>query len=185
MFGNLYTLHHFFFDEIDSFLMKQSDSEYEASMRFKTEFMVQLDGCRNKCNSSSSQAAALTKSVVLIGCTNCSWDIDGAISRRFQRRIYIPLPDSGFRNSVLQSLLLVWFRINRTVKAISQKKTEGYSCSDLTSVASDAAFGPLCSVRGIKEMSKVHPADIRPVNYEDYLIAVQNYPQSLSETSLQ
>jgi SpoVK/Ycf46/Vps4 family AAA+-type ATPase len=149
--------------------------------------MIQLDGCKNNSNSSSSQTTAFTKRVLLIGCTNCPWDIDDAIMRRFQRRIYIPLPDPETRNSVLQSLLHKSAPHSVSTEQLRQlvEKTEGYSCSDLTSVASDAAFGPLRSVGGIKEISIVHPSDIRPVNYKDYLIALQNYPKSLSETSLQ
>lgn len=33
------------------------------------------------------------KSIVVIGASNCPWDIDDAIRRRLEKRIYIPLPN--------------------------------------------------------------------------------------------
>lgn len=167
-----------FVDEIDSLLSKRNESEHEASRRFKTEFMVQMDGCKNDDSN---------KSILVIGCTNCPWDIDDAIMRRFQRRIYIPLPDAETRKAVLQSILNKCKPHSLSKQQLMQlvDKTEGYSCSDLTSVGSEAAFGPLRSLGGIEEISKVNPKDVRPISYEDFLCALQSYPKSISKGLLQ
>jgi ATP-dependent 26S proteasome regulatory subunit len=175
-----------FVDEIDSLLSKRSESEHEASRRFKTEFMVQMDGCQK--DAFSSVAGEATANLVLvIGCTNCPWDIDDAIMRRFQRRIYIPLPDAETRKAVLQSILNKCKPHSLSKQQLMQlvHRTEGYSCSDLTSVGSDAAFGPLRSLGGIEEISKVNPKDVRPVSFDDFLNALQSYPKSISKASLQ
>jgi spastin len=175
-----------FVDEIDSLLSKRSESEHEASRRFKTEFMVQMDGCKK--DMISSVAGEATENLILvIGCTNCPWDIDDAIMRRFQRRIYIPLPDAETRKAVLQSILNKCKPHSLSKQHIMQlvHRTEGYSCSDLTSVGSDAAFGPLRSLGGIEEISQVNPKDVRPVSFDDFLSALQSYPKSISKASLQ
>jgi vacuolar protein-sorting-associated protein 4 len=31
--------------------------------------------------------------VLILGATNCPWAIDQAVRRRFEKRVYIPLPD--------------------------------------------------------------------------------------------
>lgn len=166
-----------FVDEIDSLLSKRKENEHEASRRFKTEFMIQMDGIKN--NSSNG--------VLVIGCTNCPWDIDDAIIRRFQRRIYIPLPDVDTRKAVLQSILNKCKPHSLSKQQLIQlvNITEGYSCSDLTSVGSEAAFGPLRSLGGIQEISKVKQKDVRPINYDDFLSALQSNPRSVSRGLLQ
>ena len=45
--------------------------------------MAQINGVHARDN----------RNIVIIGATNCPWNIDKAIRRRFQKRIYIPLPN--------------------------------------------------------------------------------------------
>jgi len=90
-----------FFDEIDALLSsRKAEGEHEASRRFKTEFMVQVDGVASGGSDDDVQHR-----VLVIGCTNCPWDIDDAVMRRFQRRIYIPLPDAEARKALFRSML--------------------------------------------------------------------------------
>lgn len=75
-----------FIDEIDSMVSARSDGENEATRRIKTEFLVQMDGVGKD-----------DTGILVLGATNIPWDIDPAARRRFQRKIYIPLPDETAR----------------------------------------------------------------------------------------
>lgn len=76
-----------FVDEIDSLTSSRSDGENDASRRVKTEFLVQMQGVGGNDDDG----------VLLLAATNIPWSLDSAIRRRFERRIYIPLPDRGAR----------------------------------------------------------------------------------------
>lgn len=69
-----------FVDEIDSILSARSSNEHEASRRMKTEFLVQMDGVNNQKSDDR---------VLVLAATNIPWELDGAVQRRFVKKIYI------------------------------------------------------------------------------------------------
>lgn len=71
-----------FVDEIDSLCGSRSEGENETSRRIKTEFLVQMNGVGNDMDG-----------VLVLGASNVPWELDPAIRRRFEKRIYIPLPE--------------------------------------------------------------------------------------------
>eukprot|EP00297_Palpitomonas_bilix_P005985 CAMPEP_0113888584 /NCGR_PEP_ID=MMETSP0780_2-20120614/12949_1 /TAXON_ID=652834 /ORGANISM="Palpitomonas bilix" /LENGTH=434 /DNA_ID=CAMNT_0000877441 /DNA_START=52 /DNA_END=1356 /DNA_ORIENTATION=+ /assembly_acc=CAM_ASM_000599 len=122
-----------FIDEIDSLASARSDNESESSRRIKTEFLVQMDGVGQGLDG-----------VLILGATNLPWNIDSAILRRFQKRIYIPLPDFPGRRVMLD------IRIGKTPVDLDKEqldeiasKTDGYSGSDITNLVQDAIMGPV------------------------------------------
>ena len=71
-----------FIDEIDSMCGSRSEGESDSTRRIKTEFLVQMQGVNSDMNG-----------VLVLGATNVPWELDSAIRRRFQKRIYISLPE--------------------------------------------------------------------------------------------
>ena len=175
-----------FLDEIDALLStrKGGGNEHEASRRFKTEFMQQMDGI---VSGNSNSDDDVSHRVLVLGCSNCPWDIDDAVMRRFQRRIYIPLPDRDERKYLLNKLLSKESgRHSLSKKQIESivDQAEGLSCSDIASVAQEAAFGPLRDLGGVSEVEHCNPNDIRGINKNDFDEALSNTTRSVSNELL-
>ena len=83
-----------FIDEVDSLTGSRSDGENEASRRVKTEFLVQMQGVGKD-----------DEGILVLGATNIPWGLDPAIRRRFEKRIYIPLPTIEARYVLVENLL--------------------------------------------------------------------------------
>lgn len=80
-----------FIDEVDSLAGTRGEGESEASRRIKTEFLVQMNGVGHD-----------DVGVLVLGATNIPWQLDPAIKRRFEKRIYIPLPEPEARKRIFE-----------------------------------------------------------------------------------
>jgi katanin p60 ATPase-containing subunit A1 len=172
-----------FFDEIDSITAQRGgNAEHEASRRVKSQLLMEMDGVNSAPPPSDGSGgaggdgdgeAAAPKLVIVLGATNMPWDIDEAMRRRLEKRIYIPLPDAAGREEL--------FKIN--VKALQiaddvdfaelAAKTDGYSGADVTHVCRQASMAPLRRLRAagmsadeIRNLDK--SALNRPITREDF-----------------
>ncbi|KAI8892757.1 P-loop containing nucleoside triphosphate hydrolase protein [Globomyces pollinis-pini] len=134
-----------FIDEVDSLCGSRGEGESEASRRIKTEFLVQMQGVGNNMDG-----------VLVLGATNIPWQIDSAIRRRFERRIYIPLPDCNARAK------MIGLNIGSTPCKLQMrdykhlaKKTDGFSGSDITVLVRDALMEPVRKVQMATHFKKV------------------------------
>jgi spastin len=171
-----------FVDEMDALLSRRkSDGEHEASRRFKTEFMTQIDGIVKDGGSNADG-----KHLLVIAATNCPWDIDDAVLRRFPRRIYIPLPDATTRKCLLLKLLdkAGDFKLKKSDISAIVKRLDGFSGSDMASIASEASFGPIRSLGGLDAIRGAKSSDIRPINRQDFEAATDLATKSVSKNLL-
>lgn len=131
-----------FIDEVDSLLSERSSGEHEASRRLKTEFLVEFDGLPSNPDNDR---------VVVLAATNRPQELDEAALRRFPKRVYVSLPDLNTRELLLKRLLA---KQGSPLSADAAKRlavsTEGYSGSDLTALAKDAALEP---IRGNRKLT--------------------------------
>jgi katanin p60 ATPase-containing subunit A1 len=74
----------------------------------------------------------------VMAATNFPWDLDEAMLRRFQKRVYIPLPDREGRMALLQMHLdeIIDERFHLEEWA---ERLDGYSCGDIANLCRDAA----------------------------------------------
>lgn len=122
-----------FIDEIDSLCGARGEGESEASRRVKTEFLVQMNGVGNDMSG-----------ILVLGATNIPWSLDTAIRRRFERRVYIPLPDTAARSRMFE------LNVGDTPHNLTQKDfiklgemTEGLTGSDVATAVRDAIMEPV------------------------------------------
>ncbi|CAF1390444.1 unnamed protein product, partial [Adineta ricciae] len=142
-----------FLDELDAIMSQRGGSsstsnEHEGSRRMKTELLVQLDG--------------LAKSddlVFLLAASNLPWELDHAMLRRLEKRVFVDLPTREAREAMFQQFLpptvihdpngLILYA-DLDYKRLSQC-TEGYSGADIKLVCKEAAMNPVRKIFDILE----------------------------------
>ncbi|KAM6585853.1 hypothetical protein CsatB_012855 [Cannabis sativa] len=176
-----------FIDEIDSLCNSRGASgEHESSRRVKSELLVQVDGVNN----TSTNEDGSRKIVMVLAATNFPWDIDEALRRRLEKRIYIPLPNFESRKELIRiNLKTVEVATDVDIDDVA-RRTEGYSGDDLTNVCRDASLnGMRRKIAGktrdeIKSMSK---DDISkdPVAMCDFEEALKKVQRSVSQSDIE
>ncbi|KAK3741803.1 hypothetical protein QZH41_010451, partial [Actinostola sp. cb2023] len=126
-----------FIDEIDSICSRRgTDSEHEASRRVKSELLIQMDGMLTVVHSvgGASDGAEGSRNVMVLAATNFPWDIDEALRRRLEKRIYIPLPTKVGRHELLKINLRGVSLSDDVVLEEVAIHLNGYSGADITNV---------------------------------------------------
>ena len=116
-----------FMDEFDSIMITREAGVHEATRRVISQLLVEIDGFSTKKD----------EKVIIIAATNRPWDLDDAMISRFQRKIYVPLPDAASRKRILLIHLkdadLGGLNLDGIVA-----KTDGYSGRDIASLCQEA-----------------------------------------------
>ncbi|KAM0285516.1 hypothetical protein ACHAQH_001466 [Verticillium albo-atrum] len=177
-----------FVDEIDSLLSQRSGSgEHEATRRIKTEFLIQWSDLQRaaagRVSDDMDKSRGDPNRVLVLAATNLPWAIDEAARRRFVRRQYIPLPEPETRSTQLKTLLgQQKHSLSDSDVAELVRLTDGFSGSDITALAKDAAMGPLRSLG--EALLHMTMDDIRPISLVDFEASLTNIRPSVSKTGL-
>ena len=105
-----------------------------------------MDGVNSNSSAGANAAEeeeAASKNVMVLAATNRPWDLDEAIRRRLEKRIYIPLPPSDGRLQLFQ-INLKGIELGDDINYDKMvEMTDGYSGADIANVCRDAAMMPL------------------------------------------
>jgi vacuolar protein-sorting-associated protein 4 len=122
-----------FFDEIDALAgTRGGSSEGEAMRRVKTQLLQAVEGF-----------ATGDELLVTVGATNTPWDIDAAMRRRFERRVYVTLPEREARE-VMFSIHTKGISMGSDVdfKALAEI-TGGYTAADIALLCRESLMQPI------------------------------------------
>lgn len=81
-----------FLDEVDALTGSRDANDSGAERRMLANLLAELDGVSEKSD---------RRFVLTIAATNTPWSIDPAILSRFERKVFIPLPDLEVRRQIL------------------------------------------------------------------------------------
>ncbi|KAJ9585231.1 hypothetical protein L9F63_002994 [Diploptera punctata] len=185
-----------FIDEVDSICRQRTARDTEVTRRMKNELLAQM----NACNSNT----------FLLCATNCPWDIDSAFLRRFQRRIYIPLPGKNDRRDIIKLCLQdTRHELSDSDWAQLLDLTDGFSGSDLANLTSCALLKPIRELANsthwiVNDKNQLTPCTplcanamkcnvhslphdkvvARPMNFTDIMLALQTCHRSVNRDDI-
>ncbi|XP_029449776.1 spastin isoform X2 [Rhinatrema bivittatum] len=164
-----------FIDEVDSLLCERREGEHDASRRLKTEFLIEFDGVQSSGDDR----------VLVMGATNRPQELDEAVLRRFTKRVYVSLPSEETRLLLLKNLL------SKQGSPLTQKElaqlarmTDGYSGSDLTALAKDAALGPIRELKP-EQVKNMSASEMRNLRLSDFMESLKKIKRSVSPQTLE
>lgn len=146
-----------FIDEIDS-LLGTRNSEVGGEVRVKNQFLTEMDGINGKSKESQ---------LYVIGATNKPWSLEAGFLRRFQKRIYVTLPDTASRTNLF-SQYTTPLNVEGTLRVEELAKvSEGYSASDIKDICQSVQ---LRVVNELFESGKAMEANANPraINMLDF-----------------
>jgi katanin p60 ATPase-containing subunit A1 len=190
-----------FFDEMDALGSKRGEaSEHEASRRVKSELLVQMDGVgstqeqeQKDENAAPDAEPARPKQVMVLAATNRPWDLDEALRRRLEKRIYIPLPAPEGRKQLFEiNLKTVIVKDDVSLDKLVEM-TDGYSGADVTNICREAAMMGLrvrmrqarAEGKSIAQMQNLKDEVDVPVGQDDFVQALKNVQKSVGTEDLQ
>ncbi|KAK9884224.1 hypothetical protein WA026_005173 [Henosepilachna vigintioctopunctata] len=157
-----------FIDEIDALLSESKEGNHEASCRFKSELLIQMDGLLSNNNQ-----------VFLLATTNSPWKLDKALLRRFEKRILIPIPNFETKMQMLKNFAK-WNIDNRNDLTRLVQITDNFSGSDIKNVCKELEMRLIREqLKNINENKKVGLR--RNPSLEDIISAIKTVKPSLND----
>jgi len=116
-----------FMDEFDAIMVTRDAGVHEATRRVISQLLMEIDGFSTKKD----------EKVIIIAATNRPWDLDDAMISRFQRKIYVPLPEADSRKKIFEIHLKGSSLSGLTIDDLSGM-SDGYSGRDIAGICREA-----------------------------------------------
>jgi SpoVK/Ycf46/Vps4 family AAA+-type ATPase len=168
-----------FMDEFDAIMVTRDSGVHEATRRVISQLLMEIEGFSTKKD----------EKVILIGATNRPWDLDDAMISRFQRKIYVPLPDIEARKQIfeihLKGLNLSGITLNNLATT-----SEDYSGRDIANVCREAIMfmireqNPKLEELTAAQIEK-YAMSYRYLSKEDFEHAFSKVKKSVSDKNIQ
>jgi vacuolar protein-sorting-associated protein 4 len=162
-----------FIDEVDSIASVRTGEEIGGERRVKTQFLKEMDGVSTKPD----------EKILALGATNRPWEIDEAFRRRFEKRIYLPMPDVDARKELFR-IYVKEIEVEQDYVADKLvEATDGYTGSDIAMICREASMQP---IRELDSSGKITDpsSKVRAVNMEDFLAAIKHVRPVVSASEL-
>ncbi len=161
-----------FIDEVDSLVGIRED-EVGGEVRTRNQFLKEMDNILDKKHQNH---------VYVIGATNKPWSLDEPFIRRFQKRIYVPLPTAEARREMFDIYAReLKFEGEMDQEALVQK-TQGYSGSDFRDIFQGA------QTRVVREFFEGNTlktrGQARPITMDDFREILSKRKPSVSPQML-
>jgi vacuolar protein-sorting-associated protein 4 len=162
-----------FIDELDSILGSRT-SEVGGEVRVRNQFLKEMDGIADK---------GKNLHLYVIGATNKPWSLDWPFLRRFQKRIYVPLPDFRARTQMLKQYTAPLKMDSETRLEDLSRMTDGYSGSDMRDICQGV------QLRVVAELfessgAENHEVQPRPIELNDFKEILRSRRPSVSQEML-
>lgn len=131
-------------------ILRERNQEDETTRRIKSELLCQIEGLKNEIDDEP----------FILACTNCPWDIDTAVLRRFSRRIFVDLPDTQEAIRLLKNLL-DFSEITESDWSSVESLLVGYSGADLVNVANFVKQRPITEILKAESFQFQHNGKLR------------------------
>ncbi|MHA1718406.1 MAG: AAA family ATPase [Promethearchaeota archaeon] len=165
-----------FMDEVDSLAGKRGGgNEGGGERRIKTQFLQEMQGVKSGGD----------KLVTLMGATNLPWDIDSAVLRRFEKKIYCGLPTKEGRSKIFE-LCTKEVEMDETVDFDELGEiTGGYSGSDIASVCREVVMLPVRELDVSGQLtSSNNDFALRKITREDFINVLSNIKPVVSDSEI-
>ncbi|NVM03809.1 MAG: ATP-binding protein [Candidatus Helarchaeota archaeon] len=161
-----------FIDEIDSIATSRGETgEHGGERRIKTQLLQEVDGLKSE-----------DQGIVILGATNRPWEIDSAFRRRFEKRIYVGMPEYEAR-VVIFKLHTQGVEMNIDVNFEKlAKQTEKFSGSDIALICRESIMKPIreLDISG----NLIETENPRPVRQKDFIETLEYIKSSVAKDEL-
>jgi len=157
-----------FIDEFDSIMLSRDSGINESSRRVVSQLLTEIDGFKTESD----------EKVIIMAATNKPWDLDDAMISRFQRKIYVPLPDEDARKDIfkinLKGVVLHEITPNEIVQT-----SKGYSGRDIANVCREAIMHMIRQEN--PKMEELTPAQVERYALKSRSLTKEDFEHAFSK----